>query len=945
MNRTISLIIVLLLLQLPILLFQAQINNDKALQNEDNLQYEFSPPIPLLPVQSGPFIESNDHGGSWLDSFNNETGIDHSLTYNIETFDGEVNLDQRGFVNVFKDDFSTELDPVKWINNTSTGTTLITKPFLKGLKNGQAQPDYSYIQTNVSFDSYRIFEWDWNSYSESGPSGVNGYIHSFVLSRGNTEVIQLTIRPDLKIYIRNSTEVLFLSTNSLSLKTWYHMKLTVNEDLICFEALDPAKNIVMEHTYSSEHFDPGIESPAEIFFATKSTRTGFNFDVRVDNFKVHQRLRHTVGNVTSIPIDRPSGMLWDKMVVNSSVTTNSTIKFSIIDDSTKKSITGFENLDFDGELDVSGLNTLVNGSIRLSAQLKGNGKATPELYYWGVSWNKSNAWRDTFFKGADVNSNNLSVLDGESFLPTDITDWLRIPGNPIIADGSTPSWDDQGVSAPAVLFNGSGYMMWYVGMNNSIWNIGLATSADGITWIKHPGNPVLKVGPANSWEERHVGAPCVIFDGSTYKMWYQGQNKQSSWKVGYATSSDGVTWQKHPSNPVLSTSAQQNDWDGHFASLPNVISENSRFKIWYTGISGHQTVRHYQVGYASSVDGIDWTKYEKNPIVSGSNGWYQGTGNMFVLKKDVEYLGWYNNKITSLESQINFARSSNRINWDNHTANPVLKKSSGSGWDNKSVYAPEVLFNGKQYLMYYAGSDSITSQIGLAKSRFLSPGTITSGEISIPENKLYGRLIITRTEQTGAYSNITLIDSASGQPIPGFINLAGNEIDISSIDSSTYPSLRLTAEFFSTGLETPELFDWSLNWTERRGEGCVDIDPDTLNLKSKGNWITVYIEPKDGRDPANINISTVIIYLPDEPDTTVSAAHHPATVGDHDNDSLPDLMVKFKRSDVQVMVSVGENVTLAVEGYYNDGLLFKCSDTIRVINPPDEPHNNGKGNK
>jgi hypothetical protein len=119
-------------------------------------------------------------------------------------------------------------------------------------------------------------------------------------------------------------------------------------------------------------------------------------------------------------------------------------------------------------------------------------------------------------------------------------------------------------------------------------------------------------------------------------------------------------------------------------------------------------------------------------------------------------------------------------------------------------------------------------------------------------------------------------------------------------------------------------------------EATVDIDPDTLNLKSKGEWITAYIELPEGYDVNDIDVST--IYLVDTIPVDTSA---PATVGDYDSDGISDLMVKFDR--IAVVAYLGtEDVTedetgtdyyeeLTIIGELTDGTQFEGSDTIRVI--------------
>jgi hypothetical protein len=119
-------------------------------------------------------------------------------------------------------------------------------------------------------------------------------------------------------------------------------------------------------------------------------------------------------------------------------------------------------------------------------------------------------------------------------------------------------------------------------------------------------------------------------------------------------------------------------------------------------------------------------------------------------------------------------------------------------------------------------------------------------------------------------------------------------------------------------------------------EPTLDIDPDTLNLKSKGRRITAYIELYDGRDVRDIDISTILL------NETIPAERWPTAIGDHDEDGIPDLMVKFDRNRVQEYIEglnlsnggagrFGYEVTLTVAGMFNDGTTFECSDTIRVL--------------
>lgn len=107
---------------------------------------------------------------------------------------------------------------------------------------------------------------------------------------------------------------------------------------------------------------------------------------------------------------------------------------------------------------------------------------------------------------------------------------------------------------------------------------------------------------------------------------------------------------------------------------------------------------------------------------------------------------------------------------------------------------------------------------------------------------------------------------------------------------------------------------------------ALDIDPDVINTKSSGNWVTAYVEPI-GFDPTTIDIATIRLagYVP--ADTKF------AVLGDHDRDHVPDLMVKFNRNAVAAHLSYGEN-TVELTGSLTTGGIFAGSDMITLTMPP-----------
>ena len=99
----------------------------------------------------------------------------------------------------------------------------------------------------------------------------------------------------------------------------------------------------------------------------------------------------------------------------------------------------------------------------------------------------------------------------------------------------------------------------------------------------------------------------------------------------------------------------------------------------------------------------------------------------------------------------------------------------------------------------------------------------------------------------------------------------------------------------------------------------LNIDPNTLNLKSKGKWITAYIELPEGYDVNKIDVPSIML------NGTVPVLTKPFEISDHDGNGIPDLMVKFDRQTIveyltKQGITKGE-VTFTVTGkvFYNGG--------------------------
>ena len=80
-------------------------------------------------------------------------------------------------------------------------------------------------------------------------------------------------------------------------------------------------------------------------------------------------------------------------------------------------------------------------------------------------------------------------------------------------------------------------------------------------------------------------------------MWYTGYSSSADIaQIGYATSTDGINWTKDSNNPVLSVGAS-GSWDSDLVANPAVIKDGSVYKMWYEASDAGKWLR---IGYATS---------------------------------------------------------------------------------------------------------------------------------------------------------------------------------------------------------------------------------------------------------------------------------------------------------------------------------------------------------
>jgi predicted GH43/DUF377 family glycosyl hydrolase len=237
------------------------------------------------------------------------------------------------------------------------------------------------------------------------------------------------------------------------------------------------------------------------------------------------------------------------------------------------------------------------------------------------------------------------------------TDPPYAQSDPVLIPGSEGEWDDERIVTPYVLYHDNVYKMWFSGYDGSTSRIGYASSVDGIIWTKYENNPVKDVGPVGSWNAGGVSQPCVYFDGDIFHLWYGGWDAEEYTSIGYATSPDGITWTDHEKNPILVRG--YNTWDSMQVESPDVLFDGTTYHMWYHGRNTPAWFS-YSIGYATApYPDSTWEKDPNNPVLSKSAGEWdsQYVGFPRVMLADSVFTMWYLGGAADYDGHIGYARA------------------------------------------------------------------------------------------------------------------------------------------------------------------------------------------------------------------------------------------------------------------------------------------------
>ncbi len=273
--------------------------------------------------------------------------------------------------------------------------------------------------------------------------------------------------------------------------------------------------------------------------------------------------------------------------------------------------------------------------------------------------------------------------------------WHRDVDGPVLSLGSPGEFDDTHIFAPTVARENGKYLMWYCGSrgfahdlavtrtrDERIFSLGLATSDDGRHFVRHPGPVLTLPTPRLS-----ILTPAILRDSkgnvlreqNKMRMWFTsaGIGGGQSHAVQQSISSDGIEWKDV--SPIQISRAY----------APSVVKTDGGYEMWYTQPGAYP----WNIRHAKSLDGNSWTLTDK-PVLEISQPWEHDLQIYpCVLRVDGVYLMWYASYLQKNHQTtgIGFAASVDGVNWYKHSGNPVLSPDPSRPWESHYVSSHSVM--------------------------------------------------------------------------------------------------------------------------------------------------------------------------------------------------------------------------------------------------------------
>jgi sucrose-6-phosphate hydrolase SacC (GH32 family) len=216
---------------------------------------------------------------------------------------------------------------------------------------------------------------------------------------------------------------------------------------------------------------------------------------------------------------------------------------------------------------------------------------------------------------------------------------------------------------------------------------GVKFEASMVSFTPYKSNPVFQGTGTETWDRHIRERGFILVEDGIFKMWYSGYAEDSEPKsLGYATSEDGINWSRYSDGPIFNEKWTEDMF---------IIKDG---EMYYMYAEGPHDIAHL----LTSADGVSWQE-QGDLVIRNTSGEPipPPYGTPAVWIEDGKWYLFYERN----DLGIWLATSEDKINWTNIQDEPVIEMGP-EPYDEGAVAANQVLkYDGKYYLYYHGSSN------------------------------------------------------------------------------------------------------------------------------------------------------------------------------------------------------------------------------------------------
>ena len=261
---------------------------------------------------------------------------------------------------------------------------------------------------------------------------------------------------------------------------------------------------------------------------------------------------------------------------------------------------------------------------------------------------------------------------------------------------------------PIVVFHQGRYLMYYsIPPHKSSdwegWNIGIAESDDLKGWRR-----IGEITPGADYEAKGLCAPGALVRNDTIHLFYQTYGGGRTDAICHAWSTDGLTFERDPSNPIFRPTGA---WNCGRAIDAEVVAFRGKYFLYFA--TRDPQFERQLLGVATAPLGTDfrrsdWTLALDAPILEPQLPW-EGKcceGATVIEYKKKLYM-FYAANYNNCPQQIGLAVSNDGIHWQRCSDQPFLRNGLPGDW-NESESGHPCVFRDRQGQthLFYQGNNT-----------------------------------------------------------------------------------------------------------------------------------------------------------------------------------------------------------------------------------------------